>query len=44
MKFLKCPSQCTIKIKIDINIDDPQQHGTSRKKLDFELDYSANKG
>jgi hypothetical protein len=35
-----CRSQYTIKITIDINIDDPQQHDTSRKKLD----YSANKG
>ena len=41
MKLLEGRSQYTIKFKVDINIDDPQRHDTSRKKLDFKPDYSS---
>jgi hypothetical protein len=38
VKLLKCRLQYTIKIKVDINIEDSQWHYTSRKKLDFKVD------
>jgi hypothetical protein len=34
-KTSKMSLQYTIKIKVDLNIDDSQRHYTSRKKLDF---------
>jgi hypothetical protein len=43
VKLLKCRLQYTIKIKVDLNIDDLQRHYASRKKQNFKLDYSSNK-
>ena len=34
---------CSLKFKVDINIDDPQRHDTSRKKLDFKPDYPSSR-